>query len=277
MPKLSIITICYNDPDAYKTCESIVNQTFQDFEWIIIDGGSKKEILDIFKKYENRINNFITEPDEGLYDAYNKGLKLASAPYVHFLNSGDIYHNNNVLKNIFENKKYDSDILYCDINFIKNSQTGEFQTVELPNRINKYFFINENIATPCAFIKRELFNKYGNFSTSYKIVSDLERWIVFAQNNAKFQHIPIIAADFDTTGISSSKQNKNLHLAEKKELYNKYYTYEEYINAVKNYKIKLKFKERIFSIKNSPNSEFKIVTILNFHIKIKRKNNKGDK
>ncbi len=267
--QLTIITVCYNDPNAQKTCESIVNQTFQDFDWIVVDGGSEKVTLDVFEKYKKRITKFISEKDEGLYDAYNKGLKYAKTPWVHFLNSGDCFTNENILKQIFENKTYDCDLLYGDINFIKPNKS--VTTIKFPNELKKYFFINENIGTPSTFIKRELFEKYGNFSTEYKITGDLERWIVFKKNNVKFEHIPIVVADFDTSGISSKDEYKGLHLKERHAIYDKHYTKEEYDEAINSYKPNLRFFERIFSIKNSANLEYKMVTILNFHIKIKRK------
>lgn len=273
MPKLNIVTVCYNDPDFEKTAQSIVNQTFQDFYWVVVDGNSKPDIIQTIKKYEYRIDKFISEPDKGLYDAYNKGISYVNEGYIHFLNSGDKYSNNDVLKNIFENKDYKSDILYGDINFVK--QNSEITNIKFKDELGKYFFINENIATPSTFVKYDLFKKFGNFSLEYKIVSDLERWIVFHKNNASFEHINITVADFDTTGISSKKENKKLHNCEKKELYKKYYSEKELEEAIKNHKIKLKFFEKIFSVKNLTNSEYKMVTILNFHIKIKKKDKKG--
>lgn len=85
MKKLSIITICLNEPNVEKTCESIVKQTWRDFEWIVIDGGSNADTLAIFEKYKGRIDKFISEPDEGIYDACNKGIKLASDEFVEWL------------------------------------------------------------------------------------------------------------------------------------------------------------------------------------------------
>ena len=123
MQKLSVITICYNDINIERTCESIVNQSWQDFEWIVIDGGSKKEIIDIINTYKSRINTFISDPDHGVYNAYNKGLNLAQGEFANFLNSGDNYRDSNVLKNIFEGKEYGekstSNIytLYMDFSF----------------------------------------------------------------------------------------------------------------------------------------------------------------
>ena len=103
--RLSIITICYNDPDVEKTCKRVVNQTWQDFEWIVIDGGSNEETLRVFEKYKNRINVFVSEPDNGRYDAFNKALEYINSDYVHFLNAGDFYYDDDVLLNVF-NKNF---------------------------------------------------------------------------------------------------------------------------------------------------------------------------
>ena len=110
MKKLSIITICYNEPDLEKTCRSIVNQTWQDFEWIVIDGGSNEETLAIFDKYKYRIDKFVSEPDNGIYNACNKGIKLAESEYVQLLNAGDSYYDTKVLEDVF---KEQNSLLIC--------------------------------------------------------------------------------------------------------------------------------------------------------------------
>ncbi|MDR0678536.1 MAG: glycosyltransferase, partial [Holosporaceae bacterium] len=87
---LSVITICYNQPDIEETCESIVAQTFQDFEWIVIDGGSTDGTLKKLRKYKNRINVFVSEKDEGRYHAMNKGIRYAKGKYLNFLGLSSI-------------------------------------------------------------------------------------------------------------------------------------------------------------------------------------------
>ncbi len=109
--KLSIITICYNDPNLERTCESIINQTWQDFEWIVIDGGSNEETQKIWDKYKYRIDKFVSEPDTGVYNAMNKGIRLSEGRYLNFMNSGDAYCNNEILEGIFINKNWNTDII----------------------------------------------------------------------------------------------------------------------------------------------------------------------
>ncbi len=272
MQKLSIITICYNDINIERTCESIVNQSWQDFEWIVIDGGSKKEIIDIIDKYKSRINKFISEPDNGVYNAYNKGLNLAQGEFVNFLNSGDNYRDNNVLKNIFEGKEYKEDILYGDMMAIEENPSKKEDLYTCPKEINDKFFITSTIYTPSTFIRRDLFDKYGKFEENYKIVSDFERWIVFQKNGASFKYIPCVVSDFYMDGLSTNKKYKNLHAEERKEVYGKYFTKKEIRKEIYRVKIKnFRLGQKLFSISNSPDYEHKILMLIGIPFFIRRK------
>jgi len=114
MPLISIVTVCYNAQQFIeKTIQSIVNQTFKDIEYIIIDGASKDKTLDIVKKYETKITKLISEPDNGLYDAMNKGIKKANGKYILFINAGDAFHSNTTLEEVFNNCQK-SDVIYGD-------------------------------------------------------------------------------------------------------------------------------------------------------------------
>lgn len=123
MKKLSIITICYNEPHVEDTCKSIVNQTWQNFEWIVIDGKSNEETLNIFEKYRYRIDTFISEPDKGIYNAYNKGIKLARGEYVQFLNAGDSFYSHDALNIFFSKVKRSASVLYGILRLINNAIT----------------------------------------------------------------------------------------------------------------------------------------------------------
>ena len=100
--KLSIITVCYNEPNLEKTCKSIIEQTYQDFEWIVVDGGSNEQTQNIWNKYKNRINYFISEKDSGVYNAMNKGIKQSNGEYLLFLNAGDYLFDKDALKITFD-------------------------------------------------------------------------------------------------------------------------------------------------------------------------------
>ena len=270
--KLSIITICYNDINIERTCESIINQSWQDFEWIVIDGGSKKEIIEVIEKYKYRINKFVSERDNGVYNAYNKGLNLAEGEFVNFLNSGDNYRDKDVLKNIFENKYYKDDILYGDMMAIEEISSKKEVFYPAAKVIGNKFFITSTIYTPSTFIRKNLFNKFGQFDENYKIVSDFERWIVFQKNGATFKYVPCTVSDFYMNGLSTNKKYRNEHAQERKEVYRKYFTKKEIRKETCNIKIKnLKFRQKIFSISNSPDYEHKIIMFFGIPIFIKRR------
>ena len=202
--KLSIITVCFNIKDEIeRTCESIVNQTWQDFEWIVIDGGSTDGTLDILKKYEKHISVLISEPDKGIYNAMNKGIKIAKGKYLNFMNGGDSFYADDVLEKVFAGKDYDADVLYGNMNYIEAE--GKSQIRVFPKNVDAEFFRDDCINHQSTFIKRELFDKYGLYSENYKIVSDWEKWVIFAINNRSFQQLDFVVANFVGDGISAKR------------------------------------------------------------------------
>ncbi len=217
---LSIITICYNIKDEIeKTCLSIVNQTWQGFEWIVIDGGSTDGTVDILNKYRSRINVFISESDKGIFNAMNKGIKLASGEWLSFMNGGDAYAANDVLEKVFKDKKYDADVLYGNVReFYTDSR---ILIRRYPDELNLDFFIDDSINHQSSFIKRNLFDKFGLYDEIYKIVGDWEKWIVFMNNNCIFKKIDMVIADFMRNGISSVISE--LHLTERDTVHKQYF------------------------------------------------------
>ena len=95
--KLSVITVCYNEKEIERTCRSIAGQKCQNFEWIVIDGGSTDGTLEILQRYKGRIDKLVSEPDKGVFDAMNKGIKLAHGEWLNFMNGGDLFANDEVV------------------------------------------------------------------------------------------------------------------------------------------------------------------------------------
>ena len=205
MPKkLSIITICFNiKNEIEQTLKSIVNQTWQDFEWIVIDGGSTDGTLDILKKYKKHMTVLISEPDKGIYNAMNKGIKIAKGKYLNFMNGGDSFYADDVLEKVFAGKNYDADVLYGDYNIICPS--GKSQIRIFPETVDSNFFIDDCISHQGAFIKHQLFDKYGLYNEDFRIVSDWEKWVIYSINNCDFQHLNLVVANFMRNGISSTQ------------------------------------------------------------------------
>jgi glycosyltransferase involved in cell wall biosynthesis len=122
-PKISIITVTYQAVKVLEsTIESILNQSFTDYEYILIDGASTDGTLDIIKKYAHHISYYVSEKDSGLYDAMNKGLKVAKGEYVWFMNAGDEIYDPNTLANIFDTKEQPADIYYGDALFVSQKK-----------------------------------------------------------------------------------------------------------------------------------------------------------
>ncbi len=270
MKKLSIITICYNEPNLNNTCESIVNQTWQDFEWIVIDGGSNDETQKIWDKYKYRIDKFVSEPDNGIYNAMNKGIKLANGAYLNFLNAGDAYCDNNTLMDVIPN--LNTDVIACDL-LVCNK--NKIEKMVYPDKIENSFLITNTLGHQATFIKHNLFKKYGLYDESYKIVSDWKKWLdFFVKNDCTYLHVNKFAAKFKLGGISSNDQDLNMQ--ERRMVLDNYFSQEEIdeaLNELNNniQSIKYKFIEHIFSVKNTPDKTHKVITIFGIHIKIKKK------
>ncbi len=197
--KLSVITICYNEPDVEKTCESIVNQTYKDFEWIVIDGGSNEQTLSVLNKYRDKMVVFVSEKDEGIYNAMNKGIKLAKGEYLNFLNAGDMYFDNSSLETAA--KHLEADIVYGNLEFFNENKKF---IQKFPDKIPYGWFVAGYLPHPATFIKKELFDKYGLYNEKNKIVSDWEKWIEFIDiNHASYLHIPFVISSHNHQGVSS--------------------------------------------------------------------------
>ena len=272
MKKLTIITICYNEPNLEKTCESIINQTWQDFEWVVIDGGSNAETQAVWNKYKYRIDKFVSEKDNGLYNAMNKGILLATGEYLNFMNAGDSFYDKYVLENIFKDKSYTADVLYG--NYVYFSKKKKKNTIgKAPKKLSDIFWIITTLNHQSTFIKKNLFQKYGLYDEQYKIAADYDGFLRFYKKNAIFQYIDRIIAFFDTNGLSSSSSKSRNHDFDT--IKGKYFSKEEIQQCIQEYdRKKHSFLERIFSLKKSHDRKFKILTILNFCIKIPCKKEK---
>lgn len=205
MPLLSIITINYNDAiGLQKTIESVVNQTFTDFEFIIIDGGSSDESLATAKSY-SRINHIVSEPDKGVFDAQNKGIDASTGNYLLFLNSGDVLLNDTVLQQVV-NLNLTADIWYADLIF--DFGKGNHKLMKLPKELTKLHLYKDNIWHPATFINRSLFQKFGKYNLVYKIAADYDFFFnTIAIHHVSTSAIPFPTALFDTSGMSSAPKN----------------------------------------------------------------------
>lgn len=230
--KLSIITINYNN--AYglqKTLESVINQTYKNFEYIIIDGGSVDGSKEIIEKYSNKFAYWVSEKDNGIYNAMNKGIKQAKGEYCLFLNSGDWLVDECVLEKVFLLNVHE-DILYGNL-LTMDSFCDKGPERSLLTLTDLFF---GTINHPSSFIKRILFQKYGLYNEEYKIVSDWEFFFkVICLARVSVRYLDIDISYFDMTGVSNeNKALRNLerNIVLKKELPKK--LYEEYLQIAEN-------------------------------------------
>ncbi len=217
--KVSVITVCFNEFSGIRqTCESIIFQTFKDYEWIVIDGGSTDGTLDILAEYKDQISVLVSGPDSGVYNAMNKGIKLASGEYIIFMNGGDYFASDDVLADCMSNAT--EDILYGNI--LAENSNGDFSEVKYPDVLPAKFFINKMISHQTLFYKRNLFLEFGLLDESLKLVADLDSLIRFlCINRCSYRHIPKCVAVFSYGGISTSpkfryKRQLENHLVRKK-------------------------------------------------------------
>lgn len=206
--KYSIITVNFNNKEGLrKTIESVIHQTFRDFEFIIIDGGSTDGSTDILKEYDSQIDCWVSEPDGGIYQGMNKGIKKATGEYLNFMNSGDCFYANDILEKVSE---YPSDadfIVGKDYHY--NSETHQGHASIQPSRTTMIHFFVATLDHQSSFIKRELF-KDSLYDESYRLVSD---WIFFTEKIVKeqkrVQFIPDIICRREEGGLSEQQWKKN--------------------------------------------------------------------
>lgn len=212
MPLVSIITINYNNTIGLsKTINSVIHQTYQEFEYIVIDGGSTDESINVISQF-NRINKYVSEKDNGIYDAMNKGIAKATGDYLLFLNSGDVLVDHHVLQKTTAYLHSNLSFYYGNVMIEKDTIT---QKHIAPSTINIDFMLNSTFWHPCIFIKSSLFKLHGLYNVQFKIGGDYEFFIrCLLKPNISTQHINEVITLFDGNGISNDQK---LQLEQKKE------------------------------------------------------------
>lgn len=214
--KVSIITITYNSGKTISdTLKSIEAQTYPNIEHIIIDGASKDNTLDIVKSYPNV--KLLSEPDEGIYDAMNKGVAMTTGDIVGILNSDDFYPDGNVIQkviNTFKTKQVDS--VFGDVKFVSPNNLNKVTRYYSSSKWNPNKFAYGYMpAHPSFFVKRSCYEKYGNFKTNYKISADYELLIRFLYVNKISYHYIQDALVTMRTGGASNQSLKSIYTLNK--------------------------------------------------------------
>jgi glycosyltransferase involved in cell wall biosynthesis len=222
MYKISIITINYNNKLGLKaTIESVLSQTSKNFEFIVIDGNSTDGGKEIIQQYAKQINYCISEPDAGIYNAMNKGIKVAQAEFVIFLNSGDTFFNKKVLEEVEKLITGNHDIYYGDYIQVSRDNTVK---ITFPEKLTFSFFYLCTLCHQATFIKRKLFEDIFLYNEKYKIASDWEFFVyAICYKNRSYKYLNMTIANFDFTGISSLGKLKHVSKEERIQTIEKYF------------------------------------------------------
>lgn len=200
--KLSIVTVNLNNRDGLqKTIDSVVSQTFKDFEWIVIDGGSTDGSKELIEQYTDHFAYWVSEPDKGIYNAMNKGVNHAQGEYVLFLNSGDCLWNHDSLQAVFVQSP-PADIIYGDYAIINGNTT---QTTHYDNKFAFHTILENSICHQSTFTKRKLLLD-DPYDETLKITADWKFLIRKALGGSTFHHVNTIVALYNPNGISSTQR-----------------------------------------------------------------------
>ena len=207
--KVSIITVCLNSEKTIRdTIASVLSQDFPNIEYIIIDGGSKDKTLSIVHEYEDRIGKIINEPDEGLYDAMNKGINIASGEVIGILNSDDFFENDNIINvvvNAFK-KNPTVDLVFGDLVYVRPDNLNQivryYSSLNFRSWKPRFGWIPPH---PSTFIKRSVYEKFGVYNVSFKIAADYEFFVrVLQVHKLSFYQIPKVLVRMRVGGVSTS-------------------------------------------------------------------------
>ena len=206
--KISIITVSFNSAETIKeTIESILIQDYNNIEYIIIDGGSSDETIDIVKSYSEKISYFISEKDNGIYDAMNKGIKAATGDIVGILNSDDFYPNSFVLSNVAKSfKKYNCDAVYGDLVYVKEKDTTQIKRYWQAGNYNTSKIKNGwMLPHPTFFVKKVMYDRHGLYNSDLKRAADYEMILkLLYKENISVHYIPMILVKMRMGGASNS-------------------------------------------------------------------------
>jgi glycosyltransferase involved in cell wall biosynthesis len=215
-PLVTVITVVLNGVSHLeKAIQSVLGQSYENLEYIVIDGGSTDGTLDIIKKYEDRIASWISEKDTGIYDAMNKGISKASGEIIGILNSDDWYEPEAVEIIVDQFRKHPAGGVYYGL--LRVWEKEQVQSIQG----NTDFLLNKyNISHPTCFIRSSVYKQFGVFDTRYRIDGDYELMLRYRENQVQFVFIERILANFRIGGISITQDKKRIF--EKLEIQKKY-------------------------------------------------------
>lgn len=201
--KITVVTVCYNVALTIEsTIQSVINQTYKNIEYIIIDGGSKDGTVDVIKKYSDCITYWISEPDRGIYDAMNKGLNRATGDYINFMNAGDIFTSANVVEDVVKRISQKDDVIYGDSACAKSDGTTVLYPVTMDiGRLSQGPVYRHN----ASFTKTSVHKKVPfdlSLKEKFKYALDYNQIFNMWRLGYKFRHIDVNVVIYEEVGIS---------------------------------------------------------------------------
>lgn len=205
---ISIITVSFNSEETIRdTIESVINQTYSNIEYILIDGASKDSTVDIIKEYEPLAKDkgidykWVSEPDDGIYDAMNKGIKKASGMWVNFMNCGDTFYGTTIIEKIFSNNNYDEvGVIYGNHRVIYPKKT----LIRMAGSVNN-LWKGSQFCHQSTFISRA-YHDNNLYNTSNKIGADFEFFYYFKKSGGVFRKLDIVVANYSAGGVSDIRR-----------------------------------------------------------------------
>ena len=219
--KISIITACFNAQDTIEeTIRSVAKQTYDNIEYIIVDGSSTDNTLQIIENYRDMINILISEPDSGVYNAMNKGIKVATGDLLFFLNADDIFINELVVQQFAEfAESNNTGLLLGDIILLDKYDGRVYH--EKQSLIDNIQLLKSTIFHPATFFRKEVFERFGRYSEENKIASDYEWYLnYFVKNNGDYSYLDKPVSVFSMGGLSSDERYSKIHKEERERIKN---------------------------------------------------------
>ena len=210
LPKITVITVCLNAVETLqRTIDSLLNQRYERLEYIVIDGGSTDGTLDIIRRNQHVITQFVSEPDHGIADAFNKGIGKSTGDLIGILNADDWYHDE-ALTQVAETyldipaQTRNQTILHGDLNFVTNGfSTRVRPRMRKDSRNHWSFFFDMPVHHPTCFVPRAVYQESEGFDIDYQVAMDFEFLLRARQLGVRFRYIPSILASFSYGGIST--------------------------------------------------------------------------
>jgi glycosyltransferase involved in cell wall biosynthesis len=225
-PTVTIITACYNSAKTIEqTMQSVADQTYPNIEYIVVDGASTDNTLNIIEGYNTIIAKLITEPDNGIYEAFNKGITAATGDIIYFLNSDDYLFNRTAIEDIALLFAKNEHLSFIYSNVVAFDEKTNYQFVDGKKMTLDHFKRGDMCPHQGIFVKRELFQKYGLFDENYRIAADYEFVIKCFKNEPEesIQYVNQTVAFFRAGGISSNPQTQQEFQREQKEVLYKHF------------------------------------------------------